>query len=224
MKPKNILMQIPDLLTLLNLLMGFTAIVFILQSDPTKAALSILLAVLLDISDGFFSRRLNTSSKFGLELDSLADMASFGIAPGIIAYTVFLKSSGGVMLSALIPLCSAIRLARYNIIDDKNSFTGLPTPAMGGFIASLVLTGITVQTYHVAIWVVLLCALMVSEIPFHRYRRLPTKRFSKPLLLLLLSLIPPFFDIRLIIVPFLTYIILGVVTHFWRIAQTRSKS
>ena len=159
--------QVPNIFTLLNLVFGCLAIIFILQngivlantgegeqmmSMPEQiflASLFIGLAALVDFFDGFLARLLKADSAMGKELDSLADVVSFGVAPGLIIYQ-FLRLSlarqeNGLdasflwLLPALIlPCASAWRLAKFNIDQSQsNGFKGVPTPAVGLLVASL---------------------------------------------------------------------------------------
>ncbi|MET0394363.1 MAG: CDP-alcohol phosphatidyltransferase family protein, partial [Chitinophagaceae bacterium] len=159
--------QIPNLFTLLNLFFGCLAIIFTLQSGLTvvtndigkqfldipeqiwMASLFIGMAAVIDFLDGFVARLFRSTSEMGKQLDSLADLVSFGVAPGIILYR-FLKLSlaqdeDGIdtsiiwLLPALVlPCAAAWRLARFNL-DASQSYTfkGLPVPAVGMFVASL---------------------------------------------------------------------------------------
>ena len=160
--------QIPNLFTLLNLVFGCIAIVFILQTGqaivyvdrdgytsidmPEKIAMGSLFifgAGIIDFLDGFVARLFKASSQMGKQLDSLADVVSFGVAPGLILYqflrisfakeTDGLDISFGALLPAFIIPCSAAwRLAKFNLDDAQQySFKGIPTPAAGITIASL---------------------------------------------------------------------------------------
>ena len=133
--------HIPNLLTLLNLACGTAAIVLTLEGQWQWAVYLILVASLFDFLDGFAARMLNAYSKNGKQLDSLADMVTFGVLPAIFIYTIFKAISpaqGGcgilycIMLGSVVvvPAFSAIRLARYNTEEsDDTFFSGLPTPA-----------------------------------------------------------------------------------------------
>jgi|SRR5688572_16351322 len=160
--------QIANLFTLLNLVFGCIAIVFILQTGqsivyvqpdgftswdmPEKIAMGslfIFAAGIIDFLDGFVARLLKASSDMGKQLDSLADMVSFGVAPGLILYQLlrisFAKETDGLDISIaallpafLVPCAAAWRLAKFNIDDSQqHSFKGIPTPAAGITIASL---------------------------------------------------------------------------------------
>lgn len=134
--------QIPNLFTLGNLFCGCLALVKTMQWDLYSAALLVFLAAFLDFFDGFFARLLKVSGELGKQLDSLADVVSFGLVPGMIVFQlmrtgIWLESGGqqeAIPLLALtafiIPLLSAYRLAKFNIDSRQtDSFIGLPTPA-----------------------------------------------------------------------------------------------
>ncbi len=150
--------HIPNFITSLNVLCGSVAVVFILKGVLTTAVLLILLAALFDFLDGMSARMLKAYSPLGKELDSLADMVSFGLAPGLIMYKLLESSHFGedvlpdlqsnlsigelliVGSAFLIPVFSALRLAKFNIDERQtSSFIGLPTPANALFISSLAL-------------------------------------------------------------------------------------
>ena len=159
--------QIPNLFTLLNLVFGCLAIVCTLQNGimitvdsegtellyiPEKiwmASLFIGLAAVVDFLDGFVARLFKASSEMGKQLDSLADLVSFGVAPGMIIYQFlrlsFAQQEGGLNVSLLwllpalvLPCAAAWRLARFNLDNSQSfSFKGMPVPAVGIFVASL---------------------------------------------------------------------------------------
>jgi len=133
MKPKE---QLANFLTLLNLACGVLAIIFLWRENLTVAGLLIFLGAAFDALDGLVARALKISSDIGKQLDSLSDMVTFGIVPGLIAYSLLKNPlslsviSEAELLSLLIPVFSAIRLAKFNI-DSRQSkdFIGMPTPA-----------------------------------------------------------------------------------------------
>tara|TARA_B100001173_G_scaffold92497_1_gene80014 strand:- start:11588 stop:12292 length:705 start_codon:yes stop_codon:yes gene_type:complete len=136
---------IPNLLTLLNLFSGAIAVIFAVEGALTIAALFVLLGIFFDFFDGFLARKLKVESTLGLQLDSLADMVTSGLVPGLIMFQLLslsISGSGHYMdllpyTGLLITLGSAYRLANFNIIvDQKNYFTGLPTPANALLILS----------------------------------------------------------------------------------------
>ncbi len=150
--------HIPNFITSLNVLCGSVAIVFILKGSLTTGVLLIVLAAVFDFLDGMSARLLQAYSPIGKELDSLADMISFGLAPGLIMYklleitqmsaastTVTLNNFTSIQIlitgvAFLIPVFSALRLAKFNVDERQtSSFVGLPTPANALFISSLAL-------------------------------------------------------------------------------------
>jgi CDP-diacylglycerol--serine O-phosphatidyltransferase len=125
---------IPSLFTSMNLFSGFFAMVKGTDGDYAAAAWLIVLAGIFDALDGVMARLTNSSSEFGVELDSLADVVSFGAAPSFILYTAFFHqwNTVGVMLASLPAICGALRLARFNVQlvgFDKDYFKGLPIPS-----------------------------------------------------------------------------------------------
>ncbi|MDX2027289.1 MAG: CDP-diacylglycerol--serine O-phosphatidyltransferase [Alphaproteobacteria bacterium] len=171
---------LPNLLTLLSLCSGLTAMRFTLMEKWHEAALAIVLAGIFDMLDGRVARMLNIASKFGAELDSLSDVISFGVAPGFIMYEWTMKEAGGLGWVAVLvyAVCAALRLARFNtMLEDplppwaKNYFTGIPAPAGAGMaILPLFVTLEFGQTAHVpptaiAFWLILIGGLMVSRLP-----------------------------------------------------------
>lgn len=150
--------HIPNLLTSLNVLCGSISVVFILNGFLTIAVILIILAAVFDFFDGMSARLLKAYSPIGKELDSLADMISFGLAPGLIMfklleYSIFNENLTPYQLlnlqiyhylilgmAFLIPIFSALRLAKFNVDERQtSSFIGLPTPANALFISSLAL-------------------------------------------------------------------------------------
>ena len=134
--------HIPNALTLVNLLSGVTGLIFASQGDIKIAACFIWSGAVFDFFDGFFARKLKTFSDIGRELDSLADMVTFGILPSMIMYYSiagnFLSLNYLACSAFLIPVFSALRLARFNIDPrQKEVFIGLPTPANAFFISGL---------------------------------------------------------------------------------------
>ena len=145
----SIKQHIPNAITCGNLVSGCMSILFIACNMPVKAAIMIFVAGLFDFFDGFTARLLKAYSPIGADLDSLADVVSSGVAPGFIMYWLMIHSADlpdvawhgfNVLpcLAFLLPVFSAIRLAKFNIDNtQKTSFRGLPAPGMSIFIASL---------------------------------------------------------------------------------------
>ena len=135
----NIKAHVPNLLTLGNLLCGCTGIVFVLEERNLPAAYFVWLAAAFDFADGFAARMLKVNSPVGKELDSLADVVSFGVLPAFVLYKMGQQLSFPLpYLSFAIAAFSALRLAVFNIdTSQADSFKGLPTPANALFISSL---------------------------------------------------------------------------------------
>jgi len=144
--------HIPNLITLINLAVGVLAVLMAMENQLLFASWLILLAALLDFLDGFLARLLNASSPLGKQLDSFADLVSFGMAPSAIAYKLMEYSirgdifSGGIQDTSLVErlllfspillvLFAAMRLARFNLRDDSTLFSGLPIPATAIYFA-----------------------------------------------------------------------------------------
>ncbi|MCX6353688.1 MAG: CDP-diacylglycerol--serine O-phosphatidyltransferase [Candidatus Aureabacteria bacterium] len=134
---------LPSLITTGNFFCGMLGMTFVIQNQYLYAAESCLVAMLFDFVDGQVARHHGGSTRFGVEFDSLADMLSFGIVPTFMAYSMILAGMGrfGMAIAFLYAVCCALRLARYNIQlnkEERRSFTGLPTPAAGGLICSVI--------------------------------------------------------------------------------------
>ncbi len=173
--------QIPNIVTLLNLLSGCIAITMAFAQNYEATFYWIIVAAGFDFFDGLSARLLNVSSKLGVELDSLADVVSFGVAPAMALYMMLQSIVGNnafeyyIPFSAfLIPIFSAYRLAKFNIDDRQStSFLGLPTPANGLFwisytyaLSNLKLEIDTSIIIYISVALVIsLSALMISEIP-----------------------------------------------------------
>ena len=129
----NLKAQLPNFLTLLNLLSGVLGILWVLEGQPLYGAYFVILSATFDFFDGFAARLLKVQSELGKELDSLADVVSFGVLPGILLYSLTKSQTEASFLSyctLIIPMLSAYRLAKFNL-DTRQSdrFIGLPTPA-----------------------------------------------------------------------------------------------
>ena len=246
--------QIPNLFTLLSLVFGCIAIVFILQTGESIVLLQqegftdvnlpekitwgcffIIAAGAVDFLDGFVARLFNATSGMGKQLDSLADVVSFGVAPGMILYQLlrisFAREENGLdtpmawLLPAfLIPAGAAWRLAKFNLDDEQQvSFKGVPTPAVGLVIASLPLI-IHFQTFDLQFvfvnrWllyviILLLSYLMISNVPFMsmKMKDLGIKNNLARYLLLVLGIIAAI-SLKWLAVPviFVVYVIISLV-------------
>jgi CDP-diacylglycerol--serine O-phosphatidyltransferase len=184
--------HIPNFITSLNLAAGFIAIIYAANGEVLTASWLILAAMIFDFLDGFSARLLKAYSAIGKELDSLADVVSFGVAPGIIIYQLLndslsinapiIVNSGGLkatlilIIPAIMPVCAALRLAIFNLDSTQTtSFKGLPTPANGLAVISVVIAAHYSQSDLVSSFItstallilstITLSLLMVSRIP-----------------------------------------------------------
>jgi CDP-diacylglycerol--serine O-phosphatidyltransferase len=174
---------LPSLFTVGNLFCGYACIIYTLQGDLGVAAPFIGIAIILDMLDGRIARLTNTTSAFGVEFDSLADVISFGVAPAVLAFEWGLSELGrtGWAAGFVYIGAAAMRLARFNIQSaaqlDKRYFVGMPSPAAAGIVAATVfawptpLIGRTVALAAVAV-VLVPGALMVSRIRFRSFKTL----------------------------------------------------
>ncbi|MCJ7449382.1 MAG: CDP-diacylglycerol--serine O-phosphatidyltransferase [Bacteroidales bacterium] len=184
--------HVPNFITSLNLASGFIAIVFAANGELVTASWLILAAMIFDFLDGLSARLLKSYSEIGKELDSLADVVSFGVAPAFIIYQLISSSlsvtvplfTNGLVIKALIiqlipvimPVCAGLRLAKFNTdTSQTTSFRGLPTPANALAVISLVIadhyTGSTIYDWFsgsptaLIIFTVILSLLMISRLP-----------------------------------------------------------
>lgn len=247
--------QIPNLITLSNLFFGCVAITFILTAPtylttvngedyaPVMAPVQlywgsffIALAAIMDMFDGLAARLLKVESALGRELDSLADVVSFGVAPGMILFKllwmIYMSEPGAMDTSMwitapafLIPCFGALRLAKYNLssAEQKAYFVGLPIPAVGLFIAALPLVlwlpaSLDISSLFINRWVlygiiIVLCYLMNSKVRFFKWTP-DGKGLAAwtPQMLLALTIIIgfPFLKFGVVPVAFVLYILLSL--------------
>ncbi|NBU99782.1 MAG: CDP-diacylglycerol--serine O-phosphatidyltransferase, partial [Spirochaetia bacterium] len=183
----------------------------------------ILLAAVFDGFDGMVARALNATSDLGAELDTLADLTTFGIAPGFLMYKMILEDYHvylietnrdipiGMLISAIFPICAAYRLARFTVTHDPSSFTGLPSPVAGVIVALLpmVFQHGTITDILTISGFVLVALLMVSTIKYSKPQATIRGRFSKEKMMIagflfLIMMVTAFF-IAPFIFPYLAY-------------------
>jgi CDP-diacylglycerol---serine O-phosphatidyltransferase len=185
---------LPGLLTTGNLLAGFYSIVLSLDGRYQWAALALFVGMVMDMLDGKVARLTRTTTQFGIEFDSLADVVSFGVAPALLLYAWALQPLGRVGAGAafLYVICGALRLARFNVltgITDRRYFIGLPIPGAAGVVASTVLFFETGDfdrgaLFALALATYLLAFLMISNIRYYSFKDLNfAKRHPFPVLL-----------------------------------------
>lgn len=176
----GIIRHIPNTITSLNLLSGCFATIFALQGNFTTAFLCIIAGAVCDFCDGLAARALKAYSPMGKELDSLADMVTFGVAPAMIMYRFQAEANFLVYLPLLIAVFSGLRLAKFNI-DTRQSenFIGLATPSCALICGSLIYASeiypalhdfLTAESYIVPMLSLVLCYLLVCEIPMFSFK------------------------------------------------------
>lgn len=186
--------NIPNFITLSNLLFGFLSVGSAMMGDYQNAAIFILIGMMLDSMDGWMARKLGVESSFGKELDSLADIVTFGIAPAILIFSTTFSDMGmtGLLIAGMFPIFGAIRLARFNIDEEtstQNYFTGVPITAAGGVIALLTIFNFVVPDAALSAVYTLLCVLMVSKLKIPSLKEVPIPKYGTIITALLISLI-----------------------------------
>jgi CDP-diacylglycerol--serine O-phosphatidyltransferase len=228
---KRIKKHLPNAITCANLFSGCVGIVLAFQGELVAAAYALFLAAIFDFFDGFAARVLKSFSGIGKDLDSLADMVSFGLLPSAIMYELFLQapqidkvSHYLNFIAFLIPVFSALRLAKFNN-DTRQSenFIGLPTPANAILIASFPIiisqhnhyyTPYLLNPYVLSCFVIAMCALLVLEVPMMSLKFKNSdfnKNIYRYLLLLFSAILILFFKFAAIPVIIFIYIILSII-------------
>lgn len=159
----------PSFLTACNLAAGVCSVLAISQSWYAAAALLIFASVLFDLLDGLLARRIGADAEFGKQLDSLADIVSFGLAPSFLIYlSIFHEWNGmlGAVLMIIFMLCGALRLARFNLSSFSTTFTGMPITAAGSLLALFFFAGNQVPETAFAVVMLAFSVLMISRLPF----------------------------------------------------------
>jgi CDP-diacylglycerol--serine O-phosphatidyltransferase len=182
---------VPTLFTVLNMFCGFLSIISAADGKYVEASYLILLAGVFDSLDGIMARLTKSSSEFGVEIDSLSDVVSFGAAPAFLVYQLHLNhlEVWGVIISSMLMILGGIRLARFNVQlvgFDKNHFNGLPIPASAFIIVSYVLTFIVdgarlegMAASFLPFLVVATSLIMVSTIKYDTLPSLNAKEIKK---------------------------------------------
>jgi CDP-diacylglycerol---serine O-phosphatidyltransferase len=199
---RRALATLPSLFTLANMMCGFGAILVSIRGEFHLAAVLIGLSILFDITDGAVARLVGSVTPFGLQFDSLADLVSFGLAPALLAFSVFSQGRDeldplGWIVCFLWVACAAIRLARFNTtIDptaDKRYFIGMPSPGAAGIVLASVFAFGHQMEGRDRLWVLLIVAvpavLMVSRIRFRSFRSLVSPKSRRPYGLVAVALV-----------------------------------
>lgn len=220
---------LPNLLTAMNFLLGFLSILASVEGRFDRAAWAILLASVFDMLDGRVARLTNTTSKFGVEFDSLCDLVSFGIAPAVLMYFAALQPFGraGIGVAVIFGLCGALRLARFNVMAEvlpKSYFQGLPIPMASiticaAYFFSKELQLNIVRSHFFLALTAALGLLMVSTFKFPSFKDFHFRRRRQftPIALtlaLLVALISWFEIVAFLLL--LAYILLSLLAEIYR--------
>ena len=230
---------VPSFFTLMNLLCGFGSIIQTHEGNVDMACWLIVLAGFFDALDGMMARLTNSTSLFGVELDSLSDVVSFGVAPGFLVYEFGLKEFGllGLLVAALPALCGAVRLARFNINVELEGnkpeyFSGLPIPVQALAVVTLILNigdtnwlrEFSMSNLNLLIPIVaVLAGLMVSTVPFDALpkptpqyiRKHPYKAGAMAISMVLMILLQQIG----ILISIVAYLIFGIFNAFTRVLR-----
>lgn len=242
---------VPNLFTLANLFCGFAAIITVVQAysegQPfpadalSHATLFIVLAGIFDMLDGVIARLVRSTSEFGVELDSLCDAVSFGVAPSVMVWAVFFNQwqNWGLLIASLPALAAVFRLARFNVqltsMEDKLYFRGMPVPAAALTIVSYLLhyyqshwIPVQWQSLTLTVVVIAVASAMVSTV---RYSNIPRPTASsirkRPLVFVvtLIAVITAAFTNGATIFPFMAlYLIAGAIRHLFTLGKASSES
>lgn len=224
---------LPNLLTSLSLFGGFYSIILTIDKKFVSASVAIFVSCVLDALDGRVARMTGSSSKFGVEYDSLADVIAFGIAPGLLAYMWALKGYGrfGWLAAFLYVACGALRLARFNVQVDtvqKKHFLGLPIPAAAATIAAIVLFfqefGLPVEVKKISVPIIMyaLAFLMVSAVKYSNFKEsalFRTKPFEAIVIAIMLFVIVLIEPAVTLFVMTLGYMVSGPIAYVFRRKQ-----
>lgn len=223
---------LPNLLTTINMFFGFYAIIAAIEGNYALAAYAVVAAAVFDLLDGRVARITHSTSEFGAEYDSLCDLVSFGLAPGLLLFFWALQPFGriGWLASFFFVACGALRLARFNVqksVLSKAYFQGLPIPMAAGIVASSVLAfndlGWDASRSWILFTITLLLGLcMVSSFPYRSFkdldfkRRLPFHYLVAGVSVIALIAIHP--EVMLF-TTFLTYAVLGAIFGIFKLGK-----
>lgn len=223
--------HIPNFITSLNLFAGCLAIYYGFRGNYELVMMFVLLAAVFDFADGLAARLLHAYSPMGKELDSLADVISFGVAPGVLVLSMLTQSSLPYWVGFagfIIPVFSALRLAKFNIDERQtSSFIGLPTPANAlfwiglGYSFSEILIA---NPWYILVFTVIFSGLLVSELPMFslKFKSLKWKDNQVPYIFLLISvLLIALLQTKAIALIIGWYILFSVILYFLKLKIRR---
>jgi len=245
---------LPSLFTCGNMTFGILSVFSSIHGQFIYAAWFLIGALACDILDGRIARMTKTTSEFGMQLDSLSDLISFGAAPAVMMYMLVLNTMGkiGISIAVLYVLCCALRLARFNVLAQSGEihkhFVGLPTPASAGVIISFVLSyqllipeeyALNFKTIPalmelmpvffkvMPVVIVILSFLMVSNIPYMSFKKMKLTRIRTIelfALLIVLIILIVVYPQNIIFIIFMVYAASGIIIHLPRFFLKRNKN
>ncbi|HOQ10769.1 MAG: CDP-alcohol phosphatidyltransferase [Spirochaetes bacterium ADurb.Bin218] len=241
---------IPNIFTMGNMVMGFFSILVASQFDSTLgnyealfiAGVLIFVGSIFDASDGAIARALNVESEIGMQLDSLADAVSYGIAPGFVAYKAFFYQmpeiygyfNSGMIIAAIFPICAVYRLARFNCTESIPGFIGLPSPPAGivaGTVPAILQSPIPFTRTYVDInwqlylpFFVIIALLMVSNVDYNKLFSDIWKKgkIARIVAFIAVIMLLVFFNVWAIFCVTLLYVIWGLLIYIYK-AVTRTQ-
>ncbi|MBI3591922.1 MAG: CDP-diacylglycerol--serine O-phosphatidyltransferase [Nitrospirae bacterium] len=234
-KPKRGVYLLPNTLTLCGMFSGFFAIMSAIDGNFLFAAWAIILANIFDGLDGWIARLTNTTTRFGIELDSLSDLVAFGVAPAVMMYKWALAPFGrlGWAAAFLFVACGALRLARFNVqtgSPGSKAFKGMPIPGAATVLSSIIIfyyefwTGLPGKNIFFLIITILLSLLMVSTLKYHGLKEIDFRE-KKPfwflvifVLILFVMLIHPSTAMFIFAMAYLTW---GIIENIFLLLKKR---
>ncbi len=228
---------LPNSLTLCGMFFGFFSILNAIKGNFEFAAWAIFIAGVFDGLDGWVARLTNSTTRFGIELDSLSDLVAFGVAPSVLVYKWSISPFGRIGFAAafLFTACGALRLARYNVqmgSAESKAFTGMPIPGAAGVLGAMVLFyekiwhGVPEGNIFMLILTIFLSILMVSTLRFHGLKEIDFKK-RKPFSILVVIVVvfvafvthPP----QTLFVFAMVYLAWGIIENIYLIYRKRKK-
>lgn len=228
---------LPNSLTLCGMFFGFFSILNSIKGNFEFAAWAIFIAGVFDGLDGWVARLTNSTTRFGIELDSLSDLVAFGVAPSVLVYKWSIAPFGRIGFAAafLFTACGALRLARYNVqmgSAESKAFTGMPIPGAAGVLGAMVLFyekiwhGVPEGNIFMLVLTIFLSILMVSTLRFHGLKEIDFKK-RKPFSILVAIVVvfvafvthPP----QTLFVFAIVYLAWGIIENIYLIYRKRKK-
>ncbi len=227
------LKSLPNWFTVGNLFLGILAIIMVFNGQTATASMLVIAAMLLDGLDGRVARALNAQSEFGKELDSLSDVISFGVAPAFVMYVAAFQSLNpalGWIVTAVFPICGALRLARFNVTEGiPGFFLGLPIPAAGGVLCTLALFSYTIPPYVLVIASLALSWLMVSSVKYPSFKKMKVSKraaWITPIIIIAVASVAVLYPgplSKLLFIPLLFYALFGLRKNVEVIARAAGR-